>query len=89
VIDYVESEFKRRPELKEKYPTILDELNGLLEYPDYDSIKDYSKFLKDYFLGPKKAAETINETIDMTEPEAVPSDHNANNKIDKPWWKFW
>ena len=89
VIDYVESEFSKHPELKEKYPTILDELNVLLEYPNYDNIKDYGQSIRAYFIKPKKAMKTDNEIITVTEQETIPIENNANIKIEKPWWKFW
>ncbi|WP_153799505.1 hypothetical protein [Foetidibacter luteolus] len=51
VIKYIQEEFKANPKLANQYPKILTELNGLKEFPDYESTEAYSKFIKGYFFG--------------------------------------
>jgi len=54
VIKYVKNEFKKDSRLELKYYGILDELQGLKDIPDYDSIQAYTKFIKGYFYGHDK-----------------------------------
>ena len=51
VIEYVEATFQANPTFKEKYAGIIKELNGLKEFPDYDSIDAYHLFIRGYFYG--------------------------------------
>jgi len=51
VIKYVQQEFKNNPNLANRYPNILAALNGLKDFPDYESTEAYSKFIKGYFFG--------------------------------------
>jgi len=51
VINYVQEEFKKNPELQAKHPGILAELYDLKTFPDYDSIESYRKFIRGYFFG--------------------------------------
>jgi hypothetical protein len=51
VVAYVEARFRDSPRLKERYSGILEELNGLKEFPDYESIDDYHLFIRGYFYG--------------------------------------
>jgi hypothetical protein len=50
VVEYVKTRF-RDPTLKEKYSGILEELNSLKEFPDYESIDAYHLFIRGYFYG--------------------------------------
>ena len=51
VIEYVEMRFRDSPTLKENYSGILEELNGLKEFPDYENIDVYHLFIRGYFYG--------------------------------------
>ncbi|MVM30775.1 hypothetical protein GO755_12100 [Spirosoma sp. HMF4905] len=51
VIKYVKSRFQDAPDLKNDYPQLVDELQSIIDDPDYESIADYSKFIRGYFLG--------------------------------------
>jgi hypothetical protein len=84
VIQYVEAEFLRELLLKARYPTILEELNGLLEHPDYTSIEDYRSFIRGYFYG-REDEDGEGDSVD-TMPTASLSGYEARPK---PWWKFW
>lgn len=54
VISYVEGEFIKNPLLEDRYPTIINELKDMQEYPSYDSVETYTNFIKGYFLGHKE-----------------------------------
>lgn len=51
VIRYVENRFRDNPALRNHYSGLPDELQGIIHYPDYDSIADYSRFIHGYFFG--------------------------------------
>jgi hypothetical protein len=51
VIEYVETTFRNNPAMEEKYSGIIEELKGLKEFPDYDSINAYHLFIRGYFYG--------------------------------------
>lgn len=76
VIEYVQTEFIKDSTLKRRYPTILEELQSLRDYPNYNSITDYGHFIKGYFYG--------HENI-ITEKNSA----KVNDSETKPWWKFW
>ena len=75
VIEYVQNEFQKHPELQEQCPTILQELLDLKAAPDYESVEGYSRFIRDYFSGSEDKAEKSSPSPD------VPTS--------KPWWEFW
>lgn len=72
---YVYSRFEKDPNLKDNYSGLLDELQGIIDEPDYDSIAEYKKFVRGYFYG--------HDNVDK-EIEPIPP-----NQPNKPWWKFW
>ena len=78
VIEYVQNEFDKNPELKRRYSGILDALDELKEFPDYPDQEAYKKFIKGYFWGHDNVADT----------HAVTPSEMKNGKS-KPWWKFW
>jgi hypothetical protein len=41
VVAYVEQVFNDEPHLRVRYPSLLEELHGLVEYPDYESRAQY------------------------------------------------
>lgn len=51
VIAYVESCFAKDPKLRLKYPTLLEELQGIIDCPDFDSVASYTASLRMYFRG--------------------------------------
>lgn len=51
VIEYVEATFRDSPSMREKYSGIIEELNCLKEFPDYESIEAYHLFIRGYFYG--------------------------------------
>lgn len=77
VIEYVENCLRNNPDLRNDYSALSDELQGIIDYPDYDSIADYSRFIHGYFFGHENVA--------------TESKHNENppKSLNKPWWKFW
>ena len=77
VIKYVEERFRDNPNLRNDYSGLLDELQSIIDYPDYDSIADYSRFIRGYFFG--------HENVAMN-PD---SKENLSKAPNKPWWKFW
>ena len=74
VIDYVKSELKKNPNLINEYPLILEDLMDLKTYPDYESVEEYTQFIRGYSGG------TYTLEIDTLEKE---------HKKGKSWWKFW
>jgi hypothetical protein len=86
VICYVEAEFLREPLLRTRYPTILEELNGMLEHPDYNSVEDYRTFIRGYFYGHEDEDSDGGSTDTDTVPTASLSGYEPRPK---PWWKFW
>ncbi|WP_140469558.1 hypothetical protein [Hymenobacter nivis] len=48
---YAREVFRQQPPLQTRYPTLLQELDGLVAYPDYDSLEDYRTFIRGYFYG--------------------------------------
>jgi hypothetical protein len=77
VIKYVEDRFRDNPNLRNDYSGLLDELQGIIDCPDYDSIADYSRFIRGYFFGHENVA---------LNPD---SNENLSKAPNKPWWKFW
>lgn len=77
VIKFVEDCFRDAPNLRNDYSGLLDELQGIIDYPDYDSIAEYSKFIHGYFSGHENVA--TEQYIDE-EPPKTPN---------RPWYKFW
>ena len=77
VIKYVEARFRENPNLRNDYSGLLDELQSIIHEPDYDSVSDYSRFIRGYFFGHENVA--------------INSDSNENvPRISKRrWWKFW
>lgn len=49
VIHYVNDRFQADSTLKEKYSGILDQLEGLKNFPDYESLEDYRVYINGYF----------------------------------------
>jgi uncharacterized protein YihD (DUF1040 family) len=74
VIEYVQSRFKTSPDLKVAYPELLNELQGIINEPDYDSISDYTLFIRGYFYGHENIAAKTGD---------------ISNIPKKSWWKFW
>ena len=77
VIKYVEDSFKDNPDIRNDYSGLLDELQSIIDYPDYDSIADYSKFIRGYFFEHENGA--IETVINEDLPKAPK----------RSWWKFW
>jgi hypothetical protein len=84
VIAYVEAEFTKRPELKEKFSGIVKELESIKTKPDYDDLAEYGEFLKGYFgVGEVESETKTDQNISKSAgngPTAIPK---------KPWWMFW
>jgi hypothetical protein len=74
VIQYVRDEFEKKPALQKNYPELVNELQNLKDKPDYDSVADYTLFLRGYFYGHEKVSGRVITDSHTTE---------------KPWWKFW
>jgi hypothetical protein len=51
VIKYVEKRFEEDPKLKTVYAGLIKELQGIIDCPDYESIEEYSRFVRGYFFG--------------------------------------
>lgn len=86
VIRYVEAVFLEQPLLRARYPTILEELNGLLEQPDYSSVEDYRTFIRGYFYG----HEDEDDIKDDAGTDIKPTDNlSGYEPRPRPWWKFW
>lgn len=83
VVAYVQQAFIDEPHLRVRYPTLLEELHGLVEYPDYDSRAQYRAGIRDYFYG----YEADQATSPPTPPPAVSL--SGYEPKAKPWWKFW
>jgi hypothetical protein len=85
VVAYVQQVFTDEPHLLVHYPTLLEELHGLVKYPDYDSLAQYRAGIRDYFYGHKEdqaispPATPLALTVSLSGYEPRP----------KPWWKFW
>lgn len=86
VIRYVEAEFLREPLLKARYSTILEELRGLLEQPDYTSLEDYRVFIRGYFYGHENKDDIVDDAGTTIEPTVSLSGYEPRPR---PWWKFW
>lgn len=56
VIKYVEGCFQTNPELYKDYAELIEELQDIIDDPDYDSIADYSTFIRGYFFGHENAS---------------------------------
>lgn len=76
VINYVESRFQEDPSLRNDYSGLRDELQGIIDAPDYDSIANYSKFIRGYFFGHD------NGKINPDNKDGAPT-------APRRWWKFW
>ncbi|MBP4137404.1 hypothetical protein [Flavobacterium geliluteum] len=57
VISFVKLQLNEKPELNEKYKTILNELNNLKRHPNYN-LSEYSTFINGYFFGHENQIET-------------------------------
>ena len=77
VIKYVEARFEEDPSLRDNYSGLIDQLQSIIDNPDYDSIDDYSQFIRGYFFGHESVA-----------TNAV-SNEGAQSVAKRPWWKFW
>lgn len=86
VIQYVETEFMREPLLKARYPTILEELRGLLEQPDYSSVEDYRTFIRGYFYGHEDEDNIKDDAGTDIKPTGSLGGYEPRPR---PWWKFW
>jgi hypothetical protein len=51
VVAYVQQIFTDEPHLWARFPTLLEELHGLVEYPDYESCAQYRASIRGYFYG--------------------------------------
>jgi len=84
---HVQEQFRQRPQLAVRYPTMLEELQGLLTHPDYDSLHDYHIFIRGYFYGYEQGSVSSGVApIVNTAPLAERSDYKPRPK---PWWRFW
>jgi hypothetical protein len=85
VIAYVERVFTDEPSVRARYPKLLAELHGLVEYPDYESCAQYRTGIQAYFYG--------GEDDQATSPSATPLAPTVSlsgyEPRPKPWWKFW
>jgi hypothetical protein len=54
VVAYVQLAFTAEPHLQACYPTLLEELYELVEYPDYESHAQYRDDIQSYFYGHKE-----------------------------------
>lgn len=77
VIKYVESRFHDDPSLRNDYSGLIDELQSIIDAPDYESIANYSQFIRGYFFGHENVGITPDSNDDV--PPAPK----------RPWWKFW
>jgi hypothetical protein len=84
VIRYVEAAFLEQSLLQTQYPTILEELYGLLEHPDYNSVEDYRTFIRGYFYGHEDEDSTEDSTDTLP-----PASLSGYEPRPKSWWKFW
>lgn len=50
VMKYVEDRFQKDPGLRHRYSGLLEQLQDIIDHPEYDSVADYSRFIHDYFL---------------------------------------
>lgn len=82
VIAYVQQAFTTEPPLRLRYPTLLEELQGLVEHPNYSSISQYRAAVQHYFHGC--------ETDQAISPPPLPAvGLSGYEPRPKPWWKFW
>lgn len=84
VVAYVQQVFTDEPHLRLRYPTLLEELYGLVEYPDYASITQYRASIQDYFHGHE-----VDQTNSPPSPLAPAVGLSGYEPRPKPWWKFW
>lgn len=84
VVAYVEQVFIAEPHLRVRYPTLLEDLHGLVEYPDYESCAQYRASIRGYFYG---HAEDLATSPPMPLPPAVSL--SGYQPRPKPWWRFW
>ena len=84
VVAYVRQVFTDEPHLRVRYPTLLEELHGLVEYPDYESCAQYRDGIRDYFFGRE---EDVAATPSM--PPAPTGSLSGYQPRPKPWWRFW
>jgi hypothetical protein len=85
VREYVEEQFRQRPQLAVRYPTMLAELHELLTHPDHHRLSDYRAYLRGYFYGHEGIAPLGVPPL-STKPLAEPSGYQPRPK---PWWRFW
>lgn len=84
VVAYVQQVFADEPHLRLRYPTLLDELHGLVEYPDYNNIAQYRVGIQDYFYGHE-----VDQAPSPATPLAPAVGLSGYEPRTKLWWKFW
>jgi hypothetical protein len=84
VIAYVQRVFRDEPYLRARYPTLLEELHGLVEYPDYESRAQYRAGIRDYFYGQEE-----DQAANSLMPLAPAGSLSGYQPRPKPWWRFW
>jgi hypothetical protein len=77
IIKYVEDRFENNPLLRNDYFGLIEELQRIIDEPDYESITAYSRFIRGYFFG--------NENVEIN-PE---SNDDVLTTPKRRWWKFW
>lgn len=81
MLRYVEARFAAEPELRERYPELLERLRELRDEPDqYQSPEEYAENMAYYFGGPDEPAPQPNPNSGYMKPPP---------RVVRPWWKFW
>lgn len=84
VATYVEQVFTDEPHLRARHPTLLEELYGLVEYPDYESRAQYRAGIRGYFYGQEEDV-----AANSLMPPAPTGSLSGYQPRPKPWWRFW